>query len=128
MIGAMTAAESARTDLAALLRAAPPPQGAWSDEDYLWLTDRGGRLVEFTDGHLRELPMPTFTHQAVLLFFYRLLHDWLAPRGGVAMAALPRRAGAGMRPPWPRDARPNPTLRRRPIGTRRAARSPPPTR
>ena len=90
MMGAMTAAESARTDLAALLRDALPPQGAWSDADYLWLTDRGGRPVEFTDGHLRELPMPTFTHQAVLLFLYRLLHDWVAPRGGVAMAAVLR--------------------------------------
>lgn len=90
MMGVMTAAESARTDLAALLHDALPPQGAWSDKDYLWLTDRGGRRVEFTHGHLRELPLPTFTHQAILLFLYRVLHDWLAARGGVAMAAVLR--------------------------------------
>ena len=64
-----------------------PPQGTWSDEEYLELTDRCNRLIEFTDGHVQELPMPTFTHQAVLLALYRLLHDYLAPRGGVAMVA-----------------------------------------
>ena len=33
-----------------LLRDVLPPQGAWSDEEYLWLTDRCNRLIEFTDG------------------------------------------------------------------------------
>ena len=58
-----TAAQDA---LYALLCEVLPPQGAWSDEEYLWLTDRCKRLIEFTDGHVQELPMPTFTHQAVL--------------------------------------------------------------
>ena len=31
--------------------------------------------------------MPTFTYQAILLALYRLFHDFLAPRGGVAMVA-----------------------------------------
>ena len=31
----------------------PPRQGAWSDEDYLRLTDCVNRLVEFTDGYVR---------------------------------------------------------------------------
>ena len=38
-----------------------PPQGCWSDEQYLWLTDHGRRMVEFTDGRIEELPLPTYT-------------------------------------------------------------------
>ena len=84
---AMTASATSQDALHALLREVLPPQGAWSDEEYLWLTDRCNRLIEFTDGHVQELPMPTFTHQAVLLALYRLFHDYLTPRGGVAMVA-----------------------------------------
>ena len=76
--------------LRGLLHEVLPPQGAWRDEDYLWLTDRCNRLVEFTDGRVQELPMPTFTHQAIALALYRQLHDFLAPRGGVVMAAALR--------------------------------------
>ncbi len=64
-----------------------PSQGCWSDEAYLWLTDRTRRLVEFTDGRLEELPMPTASHQAILLCLYRLLRRHLKPRGGVVTVA-----------------------------------------
>ena len=74
---------TSRHALASLLCEVLPPQGAWSDEAYLWLTDHSRRLIELTDGHLRELPMPTDTHQAILAFLYRLFHDHLKPRGGV---------------------------------------------
>ena len=76
--------------LHALLREILPPQGAWSDEEYLWLTDRCKRLVEFTDGHVQELPVPTFTHQAILALLYRLVHAHLEPRGGVVLFAALR--------------------------------------
>ena len=93
--GTATAATSQEA-LHALLREVLPSQGAWTDEEYLWLTDRCNRLIEFTDGHVQELPMPTFTHQAALLALYRLLHDFLAPRGGVVIvAALRMRIRAG---------------------------------
>ena len=82
---AMTASATSQDALHALLREVLPSQGAWSDEEYLWLTDRCNRLVEFTDGYVQELPMPTFTHQAVLAFLYRLFHAYLDPRGGVVM-------------------------------------------
>ena len=73
-----------------------PPQGSWSDDAYLWLTDHSNRPIEFTDGFVEELPMPTFTHQAVLAFLYDLLRDYLKPRGGVVMfAALRMRIRAG---------------------------------
>ena len=73
--------------LATLLCNALPPQGAWRDGEYLWLTDRSPRLVEFTDGWLEELPMPTYAHQAVLLFLYDLFRAYLESCGGVAMVA-----------------------------------------
>ena len=43
-----------------------PSQGNWSEEDYLWLTDCTSRLVEYTDGYLEVLPMPTDKHQSIL--------------------------------------------------------------
>ena len=86
----MTTTESATTapaprqhPLATLLCDLLPSQGHWSDDAYLWLTDHTSRLIEFTDGHVQELPMPTDTHQAVLSFLYHLFFDHLKPRGGV---------------------------------------------
>jgi hypothetical protein len=54
-----------------LLRELLPAQGQWSEAAYLWLTDHTSRLIEFTDGTLKVLPMPTKYHQAIsrLLFF-----------------------------------------------------------
>ena len=88
---------AARMALDASLREAPlPPQGHWSDDEYLWLTDRCGRRVEFTDGRIEELPMPTDAHQAILEFLYRALFAWLRPHGGVArVSGLRLRLRAG---------------------------------
>ena len=85
-----SAAATSQAALGALLSDILPRQGCWSDEAYLWLTDRSRCLVEFTDGRIEELPWPTFTHQAVLLFLYRLFHEYLQPRGGVAMVSALR--------------------------------------
>ena len=79
------AAATSQAALDALLCDVLPRQGCWSDEAYQWLTDHGRRRIEFTDGRIEELPVRTFTHQAVLLFLYRLFHDYLWPRGGVAV-------------------------------------------
>ena len=84
---APTQTVAARTEIAALLCEALPRQGAWSDNDYLWLTDHCRRLIEFTDGWLEELPMPTYTHQAVLLFLYDVFRAHLRSRGGVVVVA-----------------------------------------
>ena len=53
-----------------LLEEILPPQGSWSEEEYLVLTDHRNRLVEFTDGFLEVLPMPTDKHQSVLQFLF----------------------------------------------------------
>jgi Uma2 family endonuclease len=73
-----------------------PDQGAWSDEQYLWLTDHTNRLVEFSDGFVEVLPMPTDRHQSILKFLFLAFHGFLAPLGGnVQFAALRLRLRAG---------------------------------
>ncbi len=71
----------------AILLAARPPQGCWSEHDYLWLTDRCNRLVEFADGCIEKLPLPTDSHQSILLFLYRLFDQQVRVEGGVALVA-----------------------------------------
>src|SRR5690349_17310189 len=55
----MLADEETDIDLASL-------QGLWTVEQYLRLTNQTNRLIEFTDGTLEVLPMPTKYHQAIL--------------------------------------------------------------
>ena len=59
-----------------------PPQGEWSEDEYLVLTDHRNRLVEFTDGFLEVLPMPTDKHQAILGFLFLAFLGFMEPRGG----------------------------------------------
>ena len=90
-------ASASQDELNAIVCGVLPRQGAWSDEEYLWLTDRSRRLIEFTDGYVQELPMPTSSHQVILAFLYRLFHGWIGPRGGVVLfSALRLRVREGM--------------------------------
>ena len=59
-----------------------PRQGEWTEEEYLVLTDHGNRLVEYTDGFVELLPMPTDEHQNVLQFLFLALFQFVKPRGG----------------------------------------------
>ena len=63
------------------------PQGCWSDDDYLRLTDRTRRLVELTDGCLEIPPAPSRGHQRILAFLYSAFHAFLQPLGGEALFA-----------------------------------------
>lgn len=63
------------------------PQGSWLDADYLWLTDCSRHLVEFTDGYLEILPMPTRGHQRMVAFLYSTVQTFLKPAGGEALFA-----------------------------------------
>lgn len=74
-----------------------PRQGMWHESDYLWLTDRGARRVEFVAGWLEELPTPTDTHQTVLARLFRLFdaHVGGLLGGVVRFAALRLRIGEG---------------------------------
>lgn len=64
-----------------------PMQGRWSEEAYLWLTDYSNRLIEFTDGYIEVLPMPTDNHQVILLFLYDLFRVYLQVVGGKVLVA-----------------------------------------
>ena len=64
-----------------------PEQGDWEDTEYLWFTDRSERLIEYTDGEIEVLPMPTELHQAILIVFTRALLQYLDPRGGIVRFA-----------------------------------------
>jgi len=73
-----------------------PDQGSWTEEEYLWLTDHTSRLVEFSDGFVEVLPMPTDRHQSILEFAFLLFHAFVTPRGGkVHVAALRLRLRSG---------------------------------
>jgi Uma2 family endonuclease len=60
-----------------------PPQGRWSELEYLWLSEHSSRLIEFTDGYIEVLPMPTDKHQGISGLFYTEFRAFLAPLGGV---------------------------------------------
>jgi Uma2 family endonuclease len=54
-----------------------PGQGAWSEGEYLNLTDHTNRRIEFTDGRLEFLPMPTEVHEAIVQFLLFALHAFV---------------------------------------------------
>jgi Uma2 family endonuclease len=66
-----------------------PLQGGWSVQDYLALDT--GLLVEYTDGFVRVLPMPSLLHQLIVKFLFRMLDDFVSGRelGEVLLAPLP---------------------------------------
>jgi hypothetical protein len=53
-----------------------PAQGYWTEDDFFRISDRNW-LVEFTDGFVAVLPMPTLKHQIILAFLHRALHDFV---------------------------------------------------
>src|SRR5437588_399306 len=73
-----------------------PLQGSWTVQQYLKLTDQTNHLIEFTDGVMEILPMPTDKHQTLLEFLYRALYAWVERSGGkVHVAALRLRIRKG---------------------------------
>ena len=76
-----------QAELDRLLADLLPRQGQWDAEGYLWLTDHTNRLVEFTDGRIEVLPMPTHEHQAILKYLFLAQHGFLEPRGGTVFFA-----------------------------------------
>src|ERR1043166_37907 len=81
---------TSQRELNKLLRDLLPKQGNWSEEAYLWLTDHTNRLVEFTDGHIEVLPMPTRRHQAILKLLFLAFHAFVAPLGGTVFCSALR--------------------------------------
>ena len=75
-----------------------PSQGYWSEEEYLALETN--HFVEFSDGYIEVLPMPTFIHQLIVAFLYKALSSFVESNklGRVLFAPLPIRL-------WPRKYR-----------------------
>jgi len=64
-----------------------PLQGHWTEAQYLLLTAQTNRLIEFTDGALEALPMPTDRHQVIVRTLFLALFAFLQPRGGTVLFA-----------------------------------------
>ena len=62
-------------------------QESWTEAQYLQLTDRCRRLLEFTDGHLDILPMPTDQHQVIVRFLLLALFPRARELGGTVLFA-----------------------------------------
>lgn len=91
---AATEREQAQVTLDPEIIALLPRQGEWSERDYLWLTEHTRRLVEWTDGFIEVLPMPTDKHQAISAYLFVALHGLMQRVGGtVLFAALRLRVG-----------------------------------
>jgi Uma2 family endonuclease len=73
-----------------------PLQGLWTEEQYLRLTNQTNHFIEFTDGYVEVLPMPTRKHQAISRFLFLAFLAFVQPRGGtVFYAPLRVRISAG---------------------------------
>jgi len=64
-----------------------PLQGSWTEEQYLTLTDHTRHLIEFADGVIEVLPMPTDRHQSILKFLFLALQAFIETRGGTVIFA-----------------------------------------
>jgi Uma2 family endonuclease len=60
-----------------------PPQGQWSEIEYLWLdaNRESKRLMEFSNGFIEVLDMPSQIHQVIIAFLYRALFEFVTKRG-----------------------------------------------
>lgn len=58
-----------------------PEQGGWGESDYLWVTQETNNFVEFKDGYVEVLAMPTVKHQRIVAFLYRLILAFVSERG-----------------------------------------------
>jgi len=64
-----------------------PLQGHWTAEQYLLLTDQTNRLIEFTDGYVEVLPMPTERHQIIVRVLFMALFAFTQQHGGLVLFA-----------------------------------------
>lgn len=64
-----------------------PLQGFWTETQYLKLTDQTNHLIEFHDGAIEVLPMPTRQHQAISRFLFLALLAFIQGLGGTVFYA-----------------------------------------
>jgi Uma2 family endonuclease len=71
-----------------------PPQGDWTEEEYLDLeSDSENRLFELNDGRLEVLPMPDLYHQRIVRFLFKSADGYVTGHdlGEVFFCPLPIR-------------------------------------
>lgn len=71
-----------------------PPQGMWTEDDYLDLEQKSdNRMIELVDGFLEVLPMPDLFHQRIVRFLFKKLDDHVSASrlGEVVFAPMPVR-------------------------------------
>ena len=64
-----------------------PLQGLWTEEQYLRLTDQTNRFIEFTEGAVEVLPMPSLQHQAISRALFLALLAYVQRLGGTVFYA-----------------------------------------
>lgn len=64
-----------------------PLQGHWTEEQYLLLSNQTNRLLEYTDGYIEVLPMPTDKHQVILEFVFLAMRAVVNALGGKVLFA-----------------------------------------
>jgi len=64
-----------------------PLQGLWTEAQYLTLTDQTNHMIEFTDGVIEVLPMPTRKHQAISRLLFLALFTFVQRLGGTVFYA-----------------------------------------
>jgi Uma2 family endonuclease len=69
--------DSSQADYAWEVATLFPEQGEWSEEEYLKLTDGTNRRIEFTDGRLEFLTMPTEVHESMVRFLFFAFHAFV---------------------------------------------------
>lgn len=62
-----------------------PSQGDWDLQDYLNLETN--QLIEYYDGTLEFLPMPSYEHQRIARLLLLLLNSWAEKHGGEVVSA-----------------------------------------
>jgi Uma2 family endonuclease len=72
-----------------------PLQGSWTEQDYWELS--GGPLVEFDNGYIEVLDVPTKEHQRLAQYIFVVIREFLLGKriGEVFMAPLPMRLWEG---------------------------------
>jgi Uma2 family endonuclease len=64
-----------------------PLQGLWTQAQYLAMSAHSRRLLEYTDGVIEVLPMPTDRHQIISRFLLFAFYAWVQPIGGTVLYA-----------------------------------------
>jgi Uma2 family endonuclease len=64
-----------------------PLQGLWTREQYLAMSEHSRHLLEYTDGAIEVLPMPTDKHQIISRFLLFALFAWVQRIGGTILYA-----------------------------------------